>query len=240
MSALLLIDIQYDFLPPNGTLAVPDGLSILPSVHSLLSLCSPSPNTTSSVTNENSKRFRLLALSQDWHPPGHVSFASTHALAPFTAVQLPASLQKTDAERESLTQMLWPDHCVQGSRGAEVEESVVAKVKEVEGASGNGLKVVRVKKGYVKERDAYSAFEGTKLDVQLKEHGIKKLFLAGLATDYCIRATALSGVNHGYEVYVVEEGVRGVAEETSATAVEEMKAASVKFIKLEEVQGLLL
>ena len=174
--ALLVIDMQYDFLP-GGALAVKDGDAIIPGINALAA------------------QFEHVILTQDWHPRGHISFASTHGKQPFTGtVQAPYGIQT-----------LWPDHCLQGSRGAELHPGLEIPHTEL-----------ILRKGFRKDIDSYSAFtenDGTTptgLAGYLRERGLHRLFLTGLAYDFCVGFSALAAVKLGFEALVVEDLSRAV------------------------------
>jgi nicotinamidase/pyrazinamidase len=197
-SALLVIDVQNCFLP-GGSLAVKDGEQVVP------------------VINRIAKGFANVVMTQDWHTPGHVSFASAHAgKKPFEVIDLPYGKQ-----------VLWPDHCVQGTDGASLSKDLSIPQAEL---------VIR--KGYHKDVDSYSAFteaDGkttTGLAAYLKARGIKTVFVAGLATDFCVAWTALDARKAGFEAYVVEDACRGIDTQGSmAKAWADMAKAGVKRIQ---------
>jgi len=173
---LLVVDVQNDFLP-GGALTVPDGGAVVPVVNAL------------------ARRFAHVALTQDWHVAGHLSFASSHAgRKPFETITLPYG-----------PQVLWPDHCVQGSFGAEL--STALRVPQAE---------FIVRKGYRREIDSYSAFceaDGithTGLAGYLRERGLTRVFLAGLATDFCVAYSAVDACRAGFEVVVIEDACRAI------------------------------
>jgi nicotinamidase/pyrazinamidase len=173
---LLVIDVQNDFCP-GGALAVPRGDEVVP------------------VINRLASRFPHVVLTQDWHPRGHVSFASSHAgRAPFETVELAYG-----------PQVLWPDHCVPGSHGAEFHPGLDTTRAEL---------VLR--KGHRPQVDSYSAFfendrtTRTGLAGYLREHDHRRLVLVGLATDFCVQYSALDAVREGFDVRVVEDAVRGI------------------------------
>ncbi len=154
-----------------------------------------------------------IFATQDWHPPEHVSFYSNHAgKKPFETIQL-----------EGRTQVLWPPHCVQKTPNAEV-------------LLDQNLFVAIVKKGKDKRYDSYSGFKDdggaeTEMDQILKQNGIHELIIYGIATDYCVKLTALDAVDAGYKVTVVEGLSKGVAADTTAIALEEMKAKDISLVK---------
>jgi nicotinamidase/pyrazinamidase len=173
---LLVIDVQNDFCP-GGALAVGEGDAVVP------------------VINRLSERFNQVALTQDWHPPGHSSFATAHpGFAPFQTVNMPYG-----------EQTLWPDHCVQGTRGAAFHPQLSTEHAEL---------VIR--KGFRDEIDSYSAFyendrrTPTGLAGYLRERGLQRLFLVGLATDYCVHYSAVDARRLGFETIVVESGCRAI------------------------------
>jgi nicotinamidase/pyrazinamidase len=172
---LLVVDIQYDFLP-GGALAVADGDAVIP------------------VINRLARRFGNVVLTQDWHPPGHVSFASTHGRDPFSTIDLAYG-----------PQVLWPDHCVQGSRGAEFAAGLdIPHAQAV------------IRKGYHAHTDSYSAFveadrrTPTGLAGLLRERGISVVHLCGLATDFCVAWSALDARSAGFDVVVVQDACRAI------------------------------
>jgi nicotinamidase/pyrazinamidase len=175
--ALLVIDMQLDFLP-GGSLAVADGDAILPGINSLAA------------------KFDHVLLTQDWHPRGHISFASTHGLKPFTDT-VPAAYG---------TQTLWPDHCIQGSPGAQLHPALDIPHAEL-----------ILRKGFRPNIDSYSAFtenDGvtpTGLAGYLLERGLTRLFFTGLAYDFCVGFSALAAARLGFESLVVEDLSRAVA-----------------------------
>jgi nicotinamidase/pyrazinamidase len=201
-SALLVIDVQNCFLP-GGSLAVKDGDQVVP------------------VINRIAKGFANVVMTQDWHTAGHISFASSHAgKKPFETVDLAYGKQ-----------VLWPDHCVQGTDGASLSKDL--SIPQA------GL-VIR--KGFHKDVDSYSAFteaDGkttTGLAAYLKARKLKRLFVAGLATDFCVAWTALDARKAGFETYVVEDACRGIDTQGSlAKAWTDMAKAGVKRIQSSDI-----
>ena len=154
-----------------------------------------------------------IFASQDWHPAEHVSFYSNHAgKKPFEAIQL-----------KGRTQVLWPPHCVQNTANAAI-------------LLDNDLFIAIVQKGKDKRYDSYSGFQDdggakTEMDQILKKNGIEELIVYGIATDYCVKATAIDATAAGYKVTVVEGLSKGVAPDTTAKALEEMKAKGITLLK---------
>jgi nicotinamidase/pyrazinamidase len=202
--ALVLVDIQYDFLL-GGPLAVPDGDAILPFVIDLMG---------------SGHDYDLLVVSQDRHPPGHGSFASAHAGAePFTLGEL-----------AGLPQMLWPDHCVEGTRGADLAEEIEELlIKE----AAAGRRIHRVKKGVDRNVDSYSAFfdnarrHDTGLRSILLEQDVDEVDIVGLALDYCVKYTALDAASLGFRTRVLLQGSRPVDPGSQARIVAELTDAGV-------------
>ena len=201
-SALLVIDVQNCFLP-GGSLAVKDGEQVIP------------------VINRIAKGFANVVMTQDWHTPGHISFASVHAgKKPFETIDLAYGKQ-----------VLWPDHCVQGTDGAALSKDL---------SIPQAALVIR--KGFHKDVDSYSAFteaDGkttTGLAAYLKARQIERVFVAGLATDFCVAWTALDARKAGFETYVVEDACRGIDTQGSlAKAWADMDKTGVKRIQSSDI-----
>ncbi|MGY4255684.1 nicotinamidase/pyrazinamidase [Bradyrhizobium sp. USDA 4516] len=201
-SALLVIDVQNCFLP-GGSLAVKDGEQVVP------------------VINRIAKSFANVVMTQDWHTPGHISFASTHSgKKPFETVDLAYGKQ-----------VLWPDHCVQGTDGASLSKELAIPQAEL-----------IIRKGFHKDVDSYSAFteaDGkttTGLAAYLKARNVERVFVAGLATDFCVAWTALDARKAGFETYVVEDACRGIDTQGSlAKAWDDMAKGGVKRIQSSDI-----
>ena len=193
-AALVVIDVQNDFCP-GGALEVPDGDAVVP------------------VINRIAPRFSACIMTQDWHPPGHLSFASSHeGKAPFETTALPYG-----------EQVLWPDHCVQGAAGAAFHRDL---------DTGGADLVLR--KGFRRAVDSYSAFyendraTPTGLAGYLRSRGLSRLFFVGLATDFCVAYSAIDGAREGFDVTVLEDACRGIDLEGSLDAAwEQMAEAKV-------------
>jgi nicotinamidase/pyrazinamidase len=199
---LIVVDVQYDFLP-GGSLAVPDGDAVIAPINRL------------------ARAFPHMVLTQDWHPKGHLSFASSHSgRRPYETIELSYG-----------TQVLWPDHCIQGTRGAEISRALDAEKAQL---------VIR--KGANPGIDSYSGFveadrlTTTGLAGYLKERGLKRVFCAGLATDFCVAWTAMDARRAGFETYVVEDASRGIDVDGSlAKAWADMTAADVRRVSVAEI-----
>ncbi|KPA90223.1 MULTISPECIES: bifunctional nicotinamidase/pyrazinamidase [Pseudomonas] len=196
--ALIVIDVQNDFIP-GGNLAVAGGDEIVPLISRL------------------ARRFRNVIIAQDWHPAGHASFASSHpGHQPFDTVQLPYG-----------PQVLWPDHCLQGSHGAELHADLHLPHARL---------VIR--KGCNPQIDSYSAFveadrrTPTGLAGYLRECGIDTLYLVGLALDYCVAWSALDARAAGFTTFLVPDACRAIDLDGSLKrAMGEMEAAGVQFVE---------
>lgn len=194
-ACLIVVDVQNDFIP-GGALAVPRGEEVVP------------------VINRVAARFENVVLTQDWHPKGHASFASSHpGKKPFETITLAYG-----------PQVLWPDHCVQGTSGAAFHEDLAIPHAQL---------VVR--KGHHRDIDSYSAFleadrkTPTGLAGYLRERGFTRLYVCGLATDFCVAWTALDARAAGFETTVIEDACRAIDLEGSlAKAWREMAAAGVR------------
>lgn len=183
MNALLIVDVQNDFCP-GGALEVPQGNQIVPTINNL------------------SAAFDVVMQTQDWHPAGHSSFASSHdGKNPFETTQMPYG-----------TQVLWPDHCIQGSNGADFHPDLNTDRSQL-----------IIRKGFRRDIDSYSAFyenddeTTTGLTGYLNQRGIDTLYTVGLATDFCVKWSVLDGLKEGFEVHVVEDAVKGIDIEDSVS-----------------------
>jgi len=203
-SALIVVDVQNCFLP-GGSLAVKDGDQVIP------------------VINRIAEAFDNVVLTQDWHTLHHVSFASSHeGKKPFEVIKLSYG-----------DQVLWPDHCVQGTEGARLAKDL--KVSKAE---------LIIRKGFHNEVDSYSAFleadkeTHTGLAGYFKERGIDTVFITGLATDFCVAWTAIDARHAGLTAYVVEDACRGIDVNGSlAKAWADMETAGVKRIQSSDLAG---
>ncbi len=176
MKALLIVDVQNDFCP-GGALEVPNGDQIIPAI------------------NQLSKQFDIVIQTQDWHPKEHSSFASSHqGKEPFETIEMPYG-----------EQVLWPDHCVQGSWGADFHADLETNRSQL-----------IIRKGFRKDIDSYSAFfenddeTTTGLTGYLRERDIDTLYTVGLATDFCVKWSVIDGIKEGFNVFVIEDAVKGI------------------------------
>jgi len=198
----VVVDVQNCFTP-GGSLAVKEGDVIVPLI------------------NRIAKQFKHVVITQDWHTADHISFASQHAgKKPFETVRLAYG-----------TQVLWPDHCVQGTDGAALHKDLSIPHAEL-----------IIRKGYRREVDSYSAFleadkkTQTGLGGYLKQRGLKRVYFAGLATDFCVGWSALDARKQGFEALVIEDACRGIDVQGSlAKAWAAMQVAGVKRIQSTDV-----
>lgn len=201
---LVVVDMQYDFLP-GGSLAVSAGDEIVPLINTL------------------AKKFANVVLTQDWHPAGHISFASNHkGKAPFEMVDLPYGMQ-----------VLWPDHCVWMSHGAEITADLDIPQAQL-----------IIRKGYNRLIDSYSGFQEadretlTGLAGYLNERDVDRLYIVGLATDFCVGWTAIDGAAAGYDVTVIEDATRAIDNAGSlAKAWADMAEAGVERVMSKDILG---
>jgi len=202
-AALIVVDVQNCFVD-GGTLPVKGGAEVVP------------------VINKLSAAFENIVVTQDWHTQGHASFASTHpGQKPFSSIKLPYG-----------NQVLWPDHCVQGTDDAALHKDLKLPTAQV-----------IIRKGFRKGIDSYSAFEeadrktATGLAGYLKQRGIKTVFVSGLATDFCVAWTALDARKAGFEAYVIEDATRAIDLNGSlAAAWKQMAAKGVKRIQSTDIE----
>ena len=202
--ALILVDLQNDFVP-GGALAVREGDAVVP------------------VANRVQRAFDLIVASQDWHPRDHGSFAANH----------PGRKVGDVVDLNGLDQILWPVHCVQDTRGAELVP---------------GLDTRRIERVFYKgidpAIDSYSALfdnghrRSTGMGEYLRERGVREVFICGLATDYCVKFTALDARQFGFDVHVIEDASRGInlKPDDSANALQEIRAAGGHIIRSETLE----
>jgi nicotinamidase/pyrazinamidase len=202
MKGLLIVDVQNDFLP-GGALGVPKGDQIIP------------------IINQLQEIFTCVIATKDWHPPNHISFASNHGKRAGEIIEV-----------KGMKQELWPDHCIQGSYGAEFAPALhTEKIRRV------------FFKGVDPQIDSYSTFydnahlRATGLGEYLQTLGVDEIYIAGLATDYCVKYSALDGREMGLKIHVVLDGCRGIdlKEGDIDRAIEEMKAAGVHMVSSDQL-----
>jgi len=207
MKALVIVDVQNDFCP-GGALAVPEGDRVIPVINGL------------------QPRFNLVVATQDWHPANHGSFAANH----------PGRQPGDVIELGGLEQVLWPVHCVQHTPGAALHSALHSALHDA--------RIAQVfPKGTDPGIDSYSGFfdngrrKSTGLDDYLKERAVADVYVCGLATDYCVKFTALDAVRLGFATHLIEDACRGVNLKPGdvARAVEEMRSQGVMIVYSEEI-----
>lgn len=192
--ALIVVDVQNDFCP-GGALPVPDGDAVIPVILAIAS------------------RFEHILLTQDWHPVGHCSFASSHP------GRKPFDIDPTSGER------LWPDHCVQGTRGSELNPQLQLSQSQL-----------ILRKGFRSEMDSYSAFfendhlTPTGLAGYGRERGLRRFFFSGLAFDFCVGFSALDARRCGFEAVVIRDACRGIDMDGSAAMEGKLAGAGVALV----------
>ena len=201
MNALIIVDVQNDFLP-GGSLAVPDGDTIIP------------------IINKLSKKFDLVVATQDWHPEGHSSFASQHdGKEAFEQIDLNGNKQT-----------LWPDHCVQGSYGAEFNEKLNMNSVESIFRKGTDLKI-----------DSYSGFydnnhdKSTALADYLRGKNVDEVYICGLAADVCVYFTALDALREKFSTYVITDATKGLDEKAITADFDDIKQKGGKLIEAKDL-----
>ncbi len=201
MKALIVVDLQNDFLP-GGSLAVPRGEEIIPLV------------------NKIQEKFDLVVATQDWHPKNHLSFASNHpGKQPFEVIDL-----------NGIEQVLWPDHCVQGEKGAEFSRNFDDRRVEA-----------IFRKGTDPSIDSYSGFfdngrkKSTGLADYLRGRGVRQVYVCGLAAEFCVLYTALDAIELGFETYYLEDVTRSLSQEGFKQAKEQIIRRSGHLIRSEEL-----
>lgn len=206
--AFVVVDVQNDFCP-GGNLGVTDGDKIIP------------------VINDISPHFDTRVFTQDWHPHGHKSFASAHGRNPFETTTMPYGVQ-----------VLWPDHCEQGTHGAEFHKNL-----------NIGPWDFLLRKGTNPDIDSYSAFfendrktqprfgDGRTFTEMMRDHGVRTLVFAGLAFDYCVGWNALDAKAEGFDVYVVMDATKGIAPDSIKDMEDKLQAAKVKMINASDLRA---
>jgi len=208
--ALIIVDMQYDFIP-GGSLPVEEGDLIISGINKVAKLFK--------------KKSAQVVLTQDWHPKNHLSFASSHPGK--------APGDEFTSNDGAIGPVLWPDHCVQGTKGAEFHKDLKVDLADKVVKKGMNIKV-----------DSYSGFQDNdkKSETGLREYlnskKIKRIFVCGLALDYCCYYTAMDGFNFGYKVYFLVDLTRGVdlPEGNIKTALETMKKTGIKFVNNESFE----
>ena len=201
MKALIIVDVQNDFLP-GGALAVENGDSIIP------------------VINNLQKKFDLVVATQDWHPAGHKSFATSH----------PGKKAFDQIDLNGMPHVLWPDHCVQETEGAEFSSQLVTKRIET-----------IFRKGMDKNIDSYSGFfdngkkKATGMGAYLKGRGVTSIYVCGLAADYCVYFTASDGLEMGFESTIISDATLPIDKKNFKKVLEDFKSKGGQEIRSDEI-----
>ncbi|KAF3071094.1 Pyrazinamidase/nicotinamidase [Daldinia childiae] len=218
-TALVIIDVQNDFI--NGSLANPRAPAILPKIYQLL----------------DNHEWPFVVASQDWHPKGHVSFFSSH---PGKVSGDTVNDSFVDTPTKTETQMLYADHCVPETWGAEIERGVQTRLHLLEGYRAP---VNYIKKAQDHSVDSYSAFADnqyhrfTTLHSELTLHSIETIIVTGLLTSACVRGTSIDGIKLGYEVVLIEDATESISDEDKAAAIKELEGWGVQVLNLADWEG---
>lgn len=203
MKTLIIVDAQKDFMP-NGSLAVPDGDAIVP------------------VINQVIKQFDLVVATQDWHPQNHMSFASNHeGHQPFDEITI-----------DGMDQILWPDHCVQGSDGAEIHPGVDMHAVEA-----------IIRKGMNPAMDSYSGFydnghvKSTGLAGYLREKGVRKIYFCGLAADVCVYFTLKDALKENFDAVLINDATRALDSDKFEKQLSELKSKGLELVESNALVG---
>jgi nicotinamidase/pyrazinamidase len=200
MTALLIVDMQNDFMP-DGALGIPRANEVIPVINQLID------------------HFDIVLATKDWHPKNHVSFASSHGKKVGDKIKVHDKIQ-----------MLWPDHCIQNTKGADLAFEL------------NSKKINKIfTKGIEEKVDSYSAFfdnnqnKATNLEDYLKENNIKKLYIVGVATDYCVKFSALDSHELGYDVYIIEDGCMAIEKKKEKQNLFGLKKKGIQIISSKDL-----
>lgn len=228
--ALVVVDVQEDFLPPNGLLAVADGRAIVNPIVDLLDV--------------NKYPWLAVVLTQDWHPKDHCLFACQHGVEPFTGVKFkhPAG-EKNSQTGEIKTQIntVWPVHCVQGTHGATIEKNILAAYDKVD-----DVPKAIVQKGYLQDREYYLCFTDcwgshkTEMGKFLVDNGITHAVFVGLAYDFCVLYSAVDALALGFDTFVLSSFLRSVyPDKVEETTKQYEKAGVTVVLSLAELESTL-
>ncbi|CAL9728883.1 nicotinamidase [Monosporozyma unispora] len=193
MKALLVIDAQNDFVPPDGSLAVGHGDEVIQPIIKLM--------------NDETHQYNWdkIILTRDWHTPNHTSFAKSHGLPDFSPFVYDSPIPGDDSKQDAT---LWPVHCVQNTKGSQLVDDLIKEV--------NKHHYTVVNKGYLTDREYYSAFNDiwnyhkTELNELLQEKGIDEVYVVGLALDFCVKNTAISAAKLGYKTTILKGYTRAI------------------------------
>ncbi|KAG7897324.1 hypothetical protein KL935_005280 [Ogataea polymorpha] len=218
-SALIIVDIQEDFLPPTGALAVPHGREVIDLILQLLDL--------------NKYNWKTIIATLDWHPSDHTSFAKNHGQEPYTTKKFKHPHNGTIKE-----QVLWPVHCVQHSKGAELAKEFKPVLEDL--LQKQQVPTYTVKKGYLQDREYYSCFQDTwglhhtECEKILRENGITHVFTVGLAYDYCVLNSSIDAADLGFQTFVLKDCSRAVDPSANDKTESVYREHGVKIINLQD------
>ncbi|KAL8752253.1 MAG: hypothetical protein Q9199_005873 [Rusavskia elegans] len=223
-SALLVVDMQEDFCPPHGALAVPGGREISSPVRKLLAM-----------------PFTLKIATRDWHPTDHISFDTSNQPPNNKAFQSSTTISNPQNASESMAVPIWPVHCVQGTPGAEIIPEIdISEVNRIiDKGRDNGVEMFSAFADTFGNKSGAASFD---LAAYLNENEISRVFVVGLAGDYCVRCTAIDAKKEGFDVYVVEEAVRSIenGEDGWGATKRQFEKAGIRLVSIDghEVQNI--
>lgn len=200
-TALIVIDLQEDFLPSDGSLAVTGGRSIVEPINNLL--------------DKDKYNWTAIIATQDWHPHNHISFASQHDVPPYTQLEFKHPLEEKDestGQVKTMTQTVWPDHCIQNTFGSSIDALFLTRFNQLDGLVPKSI----VRKGYLQDREYYSCFKDcwklhkTEMEDTLTNLGITNVVFVGLAYDFCVMNSAIDCASLGFNTYVLKSYCKSV------------------------------
>ncbi|ODV82551.1 hypothetical protein CANARDRAFT_30745 [[Candida] arabinofermentans NRRL YB-2248] len=226
--ALIIVDLQEDFLPPTGSLAVSEGRSIIPSILQLLDI--------------SKYHWKAIIATKDWHPINHTSFASNHDEKPYTLKTFNYPLK---GNLETKEQVLWPDHCIQDTFGSTFPEEFQTKFDEL--IDSNSIPITTIKKGYLQDREYYSCFQDTwklhhtECEKYLKDNDITHVFTVGIAYDYCVLNSSIDSSDLGFKTFVLKDCSKSVYPENDIETDKIYEKNGVKIISMDspELNGVM-
>mmetsp|Transcript_6121 Transcript_6121/g.7517 ORF Transcript_6121/g.7517 Transcript_6121/m.7517 type:complete len:232 (+) Transcript_6121:84-779(+) len=224
-SALVIVDLQEDFLPDDGSLAVAEGRTLVPLINGLL--------------DTEKYCWSAVIATQDWHPKDHCSFASQHNVAPYSEKEFKHPLGEKDSNGEIKTQkqVVWPDHCIQNSFGSKLDLQFEAAFKQLDQKIPSTI----VKKGYLKDREYYSCFEDcwklhkTEMEDFLLNLGITDVVFVGIAYDFCVLNSALDCAKAGFNTFVIKDCCKSVFPDKELATDKIYATGNVKIISTKDL-----
>ncbi|ODV69022.1 Isochorismatase hydrolase [Hyphopichia burtonii NRRL Y-1933] len=228
-TALVVVDLQEDFLPSQGSLAVAEGRSIIPLINDLL--------------DTQKYKWNAIFATQDWHPANHCSFASQHGVEPFSelAFEHPTGEKDEHGNIKTQKQVVWPDHCIQNSLGASIDPLFLGLFNQID----PNIPRFVVRKGYLQDREYYSCFKDswklhkTEIEDQLKNLSITDVVFVGIAYDYCVLNSAIDCLASGFNTYVLKDYTKSVSPENINKTDLSYTEGGVKIISVNDLKNLL-